>query len=83
MTAKGNTQRNIEELESELNHYSRQIEALQQVGFLEDYTEKLKTYKGLKQRIDKLQEFLHQVIHKIIEIEGYVQQLKIDSNRND
>lgn len=82
-TAKGNIQRNIQQLTDELNHYSRQIEAMKQVGFMEDYADKLQAYNGLKARIDKLEEILHQFIQKITEIEGYVHQLKIDSNRND
>lgn len=75
-TAKGNIKQNINQLQSQLACYSRQIEAMKQVGFLEDYTEKLKVYNGLKIRIDGLKEFLYQVIHKIKEIEMHIQELK-------
>ncbi len=82
-TAKVKITSNIQQLQSQLELYSRQIEAMQQAGLMDDYADKLRAYNGLELRIKKLQEFLYQIIRKLTEIESYIQQLKADANRTN
>lgn len=81
-TAKYNVNTNIRQLSDALSFYSRQIEAMQGSGFLEDYADKLKAYNGLKMRIEGLQNFLHQIHEKISDIEVEVQKLRASANTN-
>lgn len=80
-TAKNGIKSNISQLESALTHYDRQIEAMQSIGFLEDYTKQLKAYNGLNTRINGLKQVLEQVIRKIADIETNIRALKADAEK--
>lgn len=82
-TARSNVNLNIKQLDDALTDYSKQIEAMKQVGFLDDYADKLKAYNGLAMRIDGLQRFLIQINQKIGEIEQKISELRADANRSD
>lgn len=81
-TAENNVRQNINQLESSLAHYERQINAMQSAGFLEDYAVQLRKQQGLELRIKKLQELLEELLCKLKEIEQRILALKADAERS-
>lgn len=80
-TAKHNIELNINQLSSSLAHYDRQIEAMKDVGFLDDYTKQLRSYNGLKIRIDGLNGVLEEFLKKIEDIKKSIEILKADADK--
>ena len=80
-TAKNDIIRNINQLNSSLAHYDRQIEAMKSVGFLDDYTKQLRSYNGLKIRIDGLNGVLEEFLKKIEDIKKSIEILKADADK--
>ncbi len=75
-TAKNGIERNIQQLQTYLPDYERQINAMKSIGFLDDYAQKLQTHNGLKIRIEGLENILRAITRKIAEVKTHVQDLK-------
>lgn len=74
--ARANVKKNIDSLNATLKSYEKQINAMEKVGFLTDYTEQLKSYNGLKIHIDNMVKILSSVLKVIDDTENSILTLR-------